>query len=306
MRLLPLNQQVVVVVGASSGIGRATALCLAAQGASVVVSSRNRKALDSLVDEIRHGGGVAVPVVADAADAEQMKLLADRAVAALGRIDTWAHVAAVSVYATFEQTKPEEFRRVVEVNLLGQVNGAQAALPHLKKNGGALIHVSSIEAKVSVPFNAAYAASKHGVAGFIDALRLELRREGAPVSVTQILPAGINTPLFDHALTRLGVEPRPPAPVYQPELVARAIVYAAEHPVRAYFDAGVAVTLCTDGWLMTGVTLSDEYWLAHTALNFTRPEIDRLILDGFANAFLPWPERQALVARVREELADLV
>ena len=86
----------------------------------------------------------------------------------------------------------------------------------------------------------------------------------------------------------------------------RAVARAAEHPVRAYFDAGVAVTLCTDGWLMTGVTLSDEYWLAHTALNFTRPEIDRLILDGFANAFLPWPEREALVARVREELADLV
>jgi short-subunit dehydrogenase len=172
-----------------------------------------------------------------------VKHVADRAIAEFGRIDTWAHVAGVGVWATFENTHPKELKRVMEVNLLGQMHGAQAALPYLRREGGALIHVSSVAAKIALPFNSAYAASKHGVAGFIDALRLELRRAGSRVCVTQIMAAGINTPLFQSALTRLGVEPRPPAPVYEPELVARAIVYAAEHPVRDLVVGGGGVAM---------------------------------------------------------------
>jgi NAD(P)-dependent dehydrogenase (short-subunit alcohol dehydrogenase family) len=243
MRLKPVNQQVVVVMGASSGIGRATALCFAAKGAQVVVAARNTKGIEALVAEIRRKGGTAVAVTADVSDAEQVKHVAHQAIAEYGRIDTWAHVSGVVVWAPFEDTRSKELRRVLDVNLVGPMHGAQAALPHLRREGGALIQVSSVAAKVPLPLASVHAASKHGVAGFIDTLRIELRREGAPVSVTQILPAGINTPIFQNALTRLGVEPRPAPPVYDPELVARAIVYAAEHPVRDLVVGGSGVAL---------------------------------------------------------------
>lgn len=244
MRLKPLNQQIVVVMGASSGIGRATALALAERGATVVCSARGEAGLATLVNEIRGRGGKAVAMVADAADAAQMKSVADLVVQELGGIDTWVHVAAVTVYARFEDTLPAEFARVIEVNLLGQIHGALAALPHLRREGrGSLICVSSIEGHVSLPFQSAYAASKHGVVGFLDSLRLELQREGVPINVVNILPSGINTPLFQKALTRLGVEPRPPAPIYAPELVSQAILHAACTPARDLIVGGAGMAL---------------------------------------------------------------
>lgn len=244
VKLKPVNQQVVVIIGASSGIGRATALLFAKKGACVVVAARGEKGLDSLVHEIQGKGGNAMAVVADVADVEQVKHVANRAIAEHGRIDTWVNVAAVSVWATVEQTRPEEFKRILEVNLLGQIHGALAALPHLRAQGrGALIHVSSVEGRVSLPFNSAYAASKHGVQGFLGSLRLELMRERLPIAVTAIMPASIDTPFFEHALTRLGVQPRGAAPVYQPELVARAIVDAAEKPAREIVVGGGGMML---------------------------------------------------------------
>ena len=235
----PLEQQVVVVVGASSGIGRETALRFAQRGAKVVVSARSEPGLTSLVDEIRRGGGEAMAVAADVAEFDQVKGVADRAVATYGRLDTWVHLAAVALYAPFEQTTPEEFKRVVEINLLGQVYGAMAALPHLKQQGGgALIHISSVEARRAFPLHTAYASAKHGIDGFLEALRVELRHEGLPITVTQILPGSINTPLFDKARTKLGVKPMPPPPLYQPNTVADLILYAAEHPRREYIAGG--------------------------------------------------------------------
>jgi short-subunit dehydrogenase len=143
------------------------------------------------------------------------------------------------VYAPFQGTKPEEFRRVIEVNLIGQAFGAMAALPHLKRaGGGALILIGSVESKLSFPFHSAYSASKHGMIGFIDALRMELMHDRTPISVTTILPAGINTPFFDKTLTRLGVKPRPAPPIYEPVLVAEAVLHAAEHPVREIYVGG--------------------------------------------------------------------
>jgi hypothetical protein len=128
---------------------------------------------------------------------------------------------------------------VIEVNLLGQACGAMAALPHLKRaGGGALIHIGSVESKRSFPFHSAYSASKHGMIGFIDALRVELLHDRTPISVTTILPAGINTPFFDKTLTRLGVKPRPSRPIYEPKLVADATLHAAEHPVRDLYVGG--------------------------------------------------------------------
>jgi NAD(P)-dependent dehydrogenase (short-subunit alcohol dehydrogenase family) len=244
MKLKPVDQQVVVVTGATSGIGRAAALLFAKKGAKVVVSGRDTQELETLVEEIRKNGGHATPISADVADFEQVKELADKTADIFGRIDTWVHTPGVMMYATFEETKPEEFKRMIEVNLLGQIYGAKAALPYLKRGeGGALIHISSIESVRALPYQSAYAASKHGMVGFMDALRLELKEEGSPVAVTNIKPAGINTPLYDKALTRLGVKPRPVPPIYKPEDAAKAILYAAQHPVRELAVGGAGKAL---------------------------------------------------------------
>src|SRR5215207_5873309 len=179
MRLKPIDQQVVVLMGASSGIGRETAIRFAKRGAKVVVSARDTEALGSLVDEIRRNGGEALAVPADVADFEQVKAVADRAVEEYGALDTWVHLSGVGLYATFDQTEPEEFKRVINVNLMGQVYGAMVALPHLKREGcGTLIHISSVEAKRSAPFHSAYTASKHGIDGFLESLRVEVETRG--------------------------------------------------------------------------------------------------------------------------------
>ena len=228
-------------MGASSGIGRETALRFARKGAKVVVSARGEEGLDSLVEEIQAEGGEAISVPADTSKFEQVKAVADRAVQEYGRLDTWVHLAAVGLFATFEQTTPEEFERVIDVNLMGQVYGAMAALPHIKREGGgALIHVSSMGAKRSIPLQSAYCASKHGIDGFLESLRVELRREKLPISVTQVMPATINTPFFDKARTKLGVKPVAPPPIYQPGIVSEAILHAAENPARDLVVGGAA------------------------------------------------------------------
>lgn len=233
MQLKPIDQQVVAIVGASSGIGRKTALQFASRGAKLVVAARSQPGLDSLISEIQSLGGTAISILADVADFDQVKAIADKAVECYGHLDTWVHAAAVSVFATFDQLTPEEFKRIIEVNLNGQAYGAMAALPHLKREGrGALIHISSVEARRSLPYQSAYSASKHGIEGFLDALRLELKHEGIPISVTNILPAVINTPFYNKGRTKLGVKPTGLPPYYQPDLVADAILYAAEHPQR--------------------------------------------------------------------------
>ncbi|MFN6570847.1 SDR family oxidoreductase [Dendronalium sp. ChiSLP03b] len=244
MELKPINQQVVSVVGAASGIGREAALKFARCGAKVVVSARSQSGLESLVKEIRDFGGEATFVVADVSVFEQVKALADKTVEVYGRLDTWVHVPAVGIFATFDRTKPEEFKRVIDVNLMGQVYGAMAALPHLKHEGrGALIHVSSMEGRRSLPYQSAYSSSKHGVEGFIEAMRLELLHEKWPISVTSIKPAVINTPFWNNGLTRLGVKPSGIPPYYDPRLVADAIIYAAEHPTRDYLVGDIAKLL---------------------------------------------------------------
>lgn len=246
MQLKPINQQVVALVGASSGIGRNAALQFASRGAKVVVVARSQPGLESLVEEIRGLGGEATAVVADVTVFDQVKAIADKAVEVYGRLDTWVHNAAVELYAAFEVTTPEEFKRIVDVNLMGQVHGAMAALPHLKREGrGALIHVSSIEARRSLPLQSAYAAAKHGIDGFLEALRVELMHEKLSISVTNVMPASINTPLFNKARTKLGVKPVGVPPLYQPSLVAKAIVEAAENPKRDVVvgDAGKAILL---------------------------------------------------------------
>lgn len=233
MKLKPIEQQVVAVVGASSGIGRETALQFAKRNAKVVVSARTESGLTSLVEEITALGGDAIAIPADVAEFEQVKSIVDKTIDRYGRLDTWVHAAGTGIIAPFEQVTPEEFKRVIDVNLMGSVYGAMVAMPHLRETGrGAFIAVSSVEARRSMPLQSAYSASKHGMEGFLDSLRSELKQEGFPISITNILPSVINTPFYNKARTKLGVMPTGIPPYYQPSLVAEAILHAAENPTR--------------------------------------------------------------------------
>ena len=241
INLKPINEQVVVIFGASSGIGRIAALDFAKRGAKVVLAARSESGLKSLVVEIETSGGEAYYLIADAADFEQVKNVADATVEKFGRLDTWVHSAGAFLFATVEQTEPAEYKRVIEVNLLGQIYGAKAALPYLKKSGGALIHISSVEGWRTVPYQSAYGASKHGINGFVQALRVELAHDETPVSVSLILPAAINTPIYDKGRNKMPFKPRPVPPIYHPQIVSDAILYAAENPVTDLIAGGAGV-----------------------------------------------------------------
>lgn len=238
----PLHEQVVVIVGASSGIGRAAALAFAERGARVVCAARGERALGTLTEEIRQRGGTALAVPTDVADAAAVRSLADRAERRFGRIDTWINAAAVGIWGRVEDITDAEFDRVMRVNFLGQVHGVRAALPAVRRaGGGVLIGVSSVEGLRAVPLQAPYAASKFAVRALYESLRVELAQEGAPIAVTTILPASIDTPFFAHARSKLGAAPQPPPPVYAPELVAASLVYAARHPRREIPVGGSAI-----------------------------------------------------------------
>ncbi|MGY1610126.1 MULTISPECIES: SDR family oxidoreductase [unclassified Geodermatophilus] len=230
----PLSEQVVVVLGASSGIGRATALEFVRRGVTrIVVASRSVEALATLVDDLRERPAEAVAVPTDITDDDAVATLAQDAEERFGRVDTWVTVPAVSVYATVADTTMAEFRRVTEVNYLGHVAAAKAAVPVLERDGGGvLVGIGSVESHRALPLHAAYSASKAAVRLFYDALRMELTDAGSPVSVCTVLPASIATPFFEHSRSRTGSMPKPPPPVYAPELVAEAVVRLAEHPRR--------------------------------------------------------------------------
>lgn len=236
---ISLKEQTAVITGASSGIGRETALKFASRGAAVVLAARNKKALEDVAEQIQKQGGRAHVVATDVSEWKDVRRLAQEAVNWFGRIDTWVNNAAVSEYATVEQMTVEEIERIVRVNLMGQIHGMKAALEPMKKQGGGtIINVASVLAERSVPYQAAYCATKHGIKGFTEALRLELEHEKSNIHVTLILPASINTPLFEHARSKIGALPKPIPPIYQPEVVANAIVFAAERPRRTIVAGG--------------------------------------------------------------------
>src|SRR5918992_716115 len=243
MKLKPVGEQVVVVMGASSGIGRETAFRLAKRGAKVVVAARSEAGLRSLEEEIRRLGGEARAVVADVSKFEQVEAVAQSAVEEYGRLDTWVHLAAAGLFAPFDQTEPDEFRHVVDVDLMGQVYGAMAALPRIKREGSeALVHISSVVGKRSAPLQSAYSASKHGIDGFLESLRVELLQEGwNSIGVTNVIPAAINTPFFTKARTKLGVKPKGFPPIYQPGVVVDAILYSAEKAPREIVAGGAGM-----------------------------------------------------------------
>ncbi|MBA4158389.1 MAG: SDR family NAD(P)-dependent oxidoreductase, partial [Gemmatimonadetes bacterium] len=197
--LKPLKEQVVVITGASSGIGLATAKLAAKRGARVVLASRSRPDLRRAVKEIQKEGGEATYVVADVSDASDVQHIADVAIREFGGFDTWVNNAGVSIYGRMEKVPVRDARQLFEVNYWGVVNGCTAAVPHLRRRGGAIINIGSVLSDRAVPLQGHYSASKHAVKGYTDALRMELEEAGAPISVTLVKPAAIDTPYTEHA-----------------------------------------------------------------------------------------------------------
>ena len=230
--LKPIAQQVMVITGASSGIGRVTAKAAAAAGAKVMLVARNEGSLREVLDEIAAAGGTAAYAIADIGDADAVSAAADAAIARFGRIDTWVNNAGTAIYAKLVDTPMDEHQQLFRTNYFGTVNCTLTAIRHLRDRGGAIITVGSIGSDLPTPILSAYAASKHAVKGFIQSLRLELAADGVPIAVTLIKPSGIDTPIAQRAANHVDGEGRIPPPVYDPSLVATAILDAAEHVRR--------------------------------------------------------------------------
>ena len=240
IRLKPIKDQVIVITGASSGIGLATALEAGKRGARVVLASRDERDIQQAADQITDAGGQAIAVVADVGDQGAMEGLAEQAIVAFDRIDTWVNNAGVSIYGRIEEVPLDDAHRLFETNYWGVVHGTLAAIPHLKLNGGALINVGSELSETALPLQGHYAASKHAVKAFTDTIRMELHEAKTPISVTLIQPAAIDTPYPEHAMNYLGVEPKHMPPVYAPEIVADAILACAQSPHRNLRVGGAA------------------------------------------------------------------
>jgi short-subunit dehydrogenase len=231
--LKPLDQQVIVITGASSGIGLATAETAAREGAKLVLAARSARTLQQIVERINAQGGEAIHVVADVGDRAQVERIAETAIGRFGRIDTWINNAGLSIYGRLEQVSEKDNRRLFDTNFWGVVNGSLVALPHLQTKGGALINVGSEVSDAVVPLQGMYSASKHAVKGFTDALRVEVEEVAkAPVSITLIQPTAVDTPFPQHAKNYMAQEPQLPTPMIDPEQVAEAILKAAVKPER--------------------------------------------------------------------------
>jgi short-subunit dehydrogenase len=245
--LKPIENQVIVITGASSGIGLTTAREAARHKAKVVLFSRSEHALRHIVEELTGQGGQAIQIVGDVGNFDDVKRCARSAVDAFGRIDTWVNNAAASIYGPIHAVALADHRRLFETNYWGVVHGCMVALEHLRERGGAIVNVGSTLSDRAVPIQGHYSASKHAVKGFTDALRMEVEHEGWPVSVTLIKPGSVNTPYTRHAKSYLDEEPAVPPPVYAPEVVAEAILHAAAHPVRDVFVGGGGKAISASG-----------------------------------------------------------
>ncbi|MFG3127738.1 SDR family oxidoreductase [Streptomyces tendae] len=231
--------EVVVVTGATGGVGRATARAFGARGAAVALIARGEHALQRAAEEVEAAGGRALPLVVDVADAEAVDAAATRVEEEFGPIDVWVNAAFSTVFAPVPEIRPEELRRATEVTYFGFVHGTQAALRRMTpRDRGTIVQVGSALAERSVPLQAVYCGAKHAIQGFTESLRCELLHDRSGVRVTMVQMPGLNTPQFSWVLTRLPRHPRPVAPVYQPEVAARAVLHAADHPERRMYWVG--------------------------------------------------------------------
>lgn len=246
-KLKPLADQVIVITGASSGIGLVTARLAAKRGARVVLNARNEQALREVVNEINANGGEATYVAGDVARLEDVQAIADEAIRRFAGFDTWVNNAGVSIYGPVLDQSLEDHRRLFETNYWGVVHGSMVACRYLRGHGGALINVGSVLSDIAIPVQGTYCATKHAVKGYTDALRMELEEEGAPISVTLIKPSAIDTPYTKHAKNLMPVEPLNPLPVYAPDTVAEAILHCAENSERDLYVGGGGKVLAAAG-----------------------------------------------------------
>jgi NAD(P)-dependent dehydrogenase (short-subunit alcohol dehydrogenase family) len=241
-----MEHQTVVITGASAGIGRATARLFGERGASVGLIARGETGLDGAARDVERAGGKALAISADVADYEQVTTAADKIEETLGPIDVWINVAFTSVFAPFTEITAEEFRRVTEVSYLGFVYGTMAALARMTPRGqGTIVQVGSALGSRSIPLQSAYCGAKHAINGFTESLRCELLHENSGVHLTMVQMPAVNTPQFSWVRSRLPNHPQPVPPIYQPEVAARGVVYAADHPRRKQYwvGASTAVTI---------------------------------------------------------------
>ena len=233
------DRQVVVITGASGGVGRAVARAFAQRGAAVGLLARGESGLAAAAREVRGAGGEALAVPTDVSVADQVEAAATRVEEELGPIDIWINVAFSSVFAPFAEISAEEFKRVTEVSYLGYVYGSMAALKRMRpRDTGTLVQVGSALAYRGIPLQTAYCGAKHAIQGFNEALRCELLHARSGVQTTMVQLPAVNTPQFDWLLSRLPKPAQPVPPIYQPEVAARAILYAAEHPRRREYWVG--------------------------------------------------------------------
>jgi NAD(P)-dependent dehydrogenase (short-subunit alcohol dehydrogenase family) len=229
----------VVVTGASAGIGRAAAELFGARGARVALIARGEDGLRGAADAVDYAGGTALPLAVDVADFDAVDQAAERAEAELGPIDVWVNVAFASVFAPFTKITPAEFRRVTEVTYLGYVHGTMAALARmLPRDRGTIVQTGSALGYRSIPLQSAYCGAKHAVNGFTESVRTELMHDRSSVRITVVQMPAVNTPQFSWVLSRLARNPQPVAPIYQPEVAAEGIVFAADHPNRKEYWVG--------------------------------------------------------------------
>jgi NAD(P)-dependent dehydrogenase (short-subunit alcohol dehydrogenase family) len=255
--------QVVVVTGASGGVGRAIAKAFAQRGATVALLARGEEGLDGAADDVRAAGGTPIVIPCDTADYAQVEQAGKQVVAEAGGIDVWVNDAFTSVFSTFDDMTPDEFTRVTQVSYLGYVYGTKVALSHMKPHdAGVVVQIGSALAYRGIPLQTAYCGAKHAIQGFHEALRCELLHERSNVHVTMVQLPAVNTPQFDWVLNKLPNAAQPVPPIYEPEVIARAVLYAADHPRRREYWVGgtTAATLIANA-LMPGVL--DRY-LART------------------------------------------
>jgi NAD(P)-dependent dehydrogenase (short-subunit alcohol dehydrogenase family) len=227
------NREIVVVTGGSAGLGRAIATAFAREGADVAILARGRERLDQAKAELESFGGRALAIPADIADPDQVEAAAEQVERELGPIDIWVNNAMATIFSPFQEIRPEEFRRATEVTYLGFVWGTQAALRRMTpRNRGAIVQVGSALAYRSIPLQSAYCGAKHAIKGFTESIRSELIHARSRVHLTMVQMPALNTPQFSWGRTRMGKHPQPVGPIFNPEVGARAVVWAAHHRRR--------------------------------------------------------------------------
>jgi NAD(P)-dependent dehydrogenase (short-subunit alcohol dehydrogenase family) len=284
------DSEIVVITGATAGVGRATALAFAREGARLALLARDPAGLDDTKAEVERLGGQALALPTDVADPEQVEHAADAAEAAFGPIGIWVNDAMVTVFAPIDKISPEEFRRVTEVTYLGAVYGTMAALKRMRpRDRGTIVQVGSALSYRAIPLQAAYCGAKHAMRGFTDAVRSELINERSRIHITMVQLPAVNTPQFDWARNKLHHLPQPLPPIFQPEVMANAIVWSARHRRRELTVGGSSLQVVLGNKVAPGML---DKVIADTAYDGQmRPERAKEERPG--NLFAPVPGRHA-------------